>query len=549
MPGNLARLSCICTTPNPGVDTVQSACQAVGAALGAEEAYVIRAGDPHFVRLCCDDDPTSYEIKQKGYWLIWRELATNPRVPAGIFDVIDRLVQPGSRAAPGRRGTHVASILPGDESNSELLIVRGPWPNGLTSEQVAFVVAARPMLAHLVGNVLDSECQARQREQLSALADVSKAFSEAREMDKVLTSAATAMAKASGSDWVGIYLYNDALDTVIDAATNLARHYETDTAAMVRDGRLTAVVGQHRPENLRAWAIKGTPGLVSDVFGPALEDVERELGMQPENLPLLRAWFERAHILSMAVFPLMFQNQFRGRVMFCSSTKRAFDPAEVDFLAALASQAATTIEGLRLYRDLEQSKEELSQYVEKLEETSRVEHFLARTDALTGLPNRRHIEESLETECARAGRYDRPVSIAMADLDHLKEINDDYGHHTGDEALKFTASVGRQACRTADFVGRLGGDEFVFILPSTALENAKEFAERFRQRLAAMDFTHPKQEEPIRMTVSLGVAQATPDTFSNARVLLERADKAMYEAKAAGGNRTVAAVGDSARAA
>lgn len=534
----LGKLSRICTTPHPGVGEVERACEVVRTALAAEEAYIIRAGDPHFICLGCDDDPTTYEIKQKGYWLIWQDLAAKPEVPAGIFDVVDRLVHPGQPVAPGKKGTHVASILPGDESNSELLLIRGPWPDGLTAEQAEFVVAARPMLAYLICNVLDDQRQARQREQLSALADVSKAFNEAREMDKVLTSVATALAEASGFDWVTITTLNDTLDEVVDRAMNLARHSGTETAGIVRQGGLRQMVGNRRPAMMQELIKTGKPLLIPDVLGPIFE-----------SMPQLQAYFERAHILSVAMFPIVFQQKTLGTITFASSTKRTFEPLEVDFLTALVTQAATTIKGLRLCHDLEQSKEELRQYAEKLEETGRVEHLLARTDALTGLPNRRYIEEAMEAECARAARYDQPVCVVMADLDYFKQINDGYGHQTGDDALKFVASLARQACRTADLVSRWGGDEFVFILPSATLEDANHFAERFRQALASTAFTHPKLKKPAHMTISLGVAQAGPDTFANAGLLLERADKALYAAKAAGRNCTMLADGEAAHAA
>ena len=541
----LAELSRICTAPDPSPEAIRDACELVRDALRAEEAYVIRAGDPHFVRQCCDDDPTTYEIKQKGYWLIWRTAATNPEYAAGIFDVVDRLVQPGRPVAPGERGTHIASILPGDESNSELLIVRGPWPEGLTAEQATFVVAARLMLAYLVSNVLDADRQSRQQEQLSALADVSKAFNEAKEMDKVLTSVATALAKASGFDWVNLSVFNDELDDVMERAMNLARHSDTETAAMARDGRLFGETTAPRPQVLRAWAKAAQPLLFPDVFGAP----PPELTALQNMLERMQAYYERAHILSTALFPIVFQQKMLGIATFSSSTKRDFEPPEVAFLTALVSQAATTIQGLRLYRDLEESKDELRRYAEKLEEASQVEHLLARTDALSGLPNRRYIEEVMEAECARAGRYDQAVSVVMADLDYFKKINDGYGHQTGDDALKFVAAIARQACRAADLVGRWGGDEFVFILPSTAAMEARRFAERFREELAAAEFSHPKLAEPARMTISLGVAQSDDETGTNASLLLERADKALYRAKQTGRNRTVLAAEETTRAA
>lgn len=539
----LAQLSNICTAQDPEAKDVVQACDAVREGLGAEEAYVVRSGDPHFQRLGDDGDPAAYEIKQKGYWLVWERLARNPDVPIASFDVAERRVLGGGILTPGQPCTHVACILPGEESNSELLVVCGPWPDGLTTEDDAFIVAARPMLAYLVQSVLDGERQVRQREQLAALADVSRAFSEAQENDQVLTSVATALARASGFDFVLVLLFDEQLEHVIEGAINLARHSETDTASMAHDGRLFENVGRPDPDVIEAWK-QGQPLLIPDVFAPDLEERPDLQGMRT-SLPGLRAYYQRAHVLSTATFPILFQGRLLGTATFTSSTHRRLDPPESGFLAALVSQAATTIKGLRLYRDLEASREELRKYAEKLEESGRIEHFLARTDALTGLPNRRLIEETMQTETARAGRYDEAVSVAVADLDRFKEINDGYGHQTGDDALKFVASVARQACREADFVGRWGGDEFLFILPFTALSEATKFAERFREGLSARTFTHAKLARPVKITASLGVAQANDATYANSGLLLERADRAMYDAKEAGRNRTVVAAADS----
>ncbi len=140
------------------------------------------------------------------------------------------------------------------------------------------------------------------------------------------------------------------------------------------------------------------------------------------------------------------------------------------------------------------------------------------------------------------------MSVVLADLDHLKKVNDTSGHGAGDEAIKYVARIARESCRQMDMVGRYGGDEFVFVLPATRLEDAALFAERFRQRLA---------ETPVRvcdadlahLTVSLGVAQWDNETMDGPTCLISQADRAMYAAKDAGRNRTMLAEGDSARAA
>jgi diguanylate cyclase (GGDEF)-like protein len=177
-----------------------------------------------------------------------------------------------------------------------------------------------------------------------------------------------------------------------------------------------------------------------------------------------------------------------------------------------------------------------------------IEHHLARTDALTGIPNRRFIEETVHTEVARAKRYGQPLSLVIADVDDLKSINDAYGHHCGDEMLRFVAELARSTCRTVDVVGRYGGDEYVFVLPATSREEAAAFAERFRRRLA---------ESPVptvtggtlRVTASIGVSQWDDHCMDEPACLIRQADRAMYAAKADGRNRTMVAIGNAARAA
>lgn len=542
----LAALSTLCMQPCAQRKDVADACEVVRRAVAAEESYIIQSGDPHFTRLCSSEDPTQYEIKQKGYWLVWQRLASNPNISVALFDVRERLVEGGEAANAGSPGSHLASILPGDESNSEMLIVRGPWPNGISQEQLDFLVAARPMLAHLVSSLLDSQRQARHREQLGALADVSKAFSEAGDMESVLTSIATALAKASGFDWVMIRVYNDTLDATVDQAINVARHSQTETAALMQNGGLIGQAGKAQPVFGLHMAESGKPLLIPDVFSdnnPVPSERYRDL------VPLMQAYYQRAHILSMAFFPIMFQHKMLGLVNFASATKHDLDDQEVAFLWALVSQAATTIKGLRLYHDLEQSKQALRAYAEQLEEASRVEHLLARTDALTGLPNRRCFEEALRVECARAQRYQQPLSLVMADVDYFKRVNDGYGHRAGDEGLKFVADIARSSCRTSDVVGRWGGDEFVFILPQTPLSEAQVFAERFRTALAASSFIQPKMDEALQLTISMGVAEANQQASVESELLVEQADRALYRAKDLGRNRVELANGSDRAAA
>ncbi|MEO6397073.1 MAG: ATP-binding protein, partial [Tepidiformaceae bacterium] len=347
----LAKISSIAMTP-PGtvtLDHVRLTCDLVRDLLGAEEAYIIRAGDPYFIRLGDDGDPRHYEVKQRGYWLAWRELAADPDLSAGIFTVVDRLVADAAPIAPGIPATHIATILPGNESNSEMLIIRGDFPEGLSQDQVYLASTLRPLLACLASSFLDSQRQARLGSQLAALADVAEAFSRADEMDSVLTSLATALAKAAGIDWVTIHLVDDALGQIVERALSLARHSGTETAAQSRAG---TSFGHLDLAVIRHMAATRQPYLVPDVFDP-----NETLAMDDE----LRRYYERAHILSTASFPILFQDRVLGAVRFSSSSRRDLNASESEFLKALVSQAANTVAGLQMNRALRDVNAELEQ--------------------------------------------------------------------------------------------------------------------------------------------------------------------------------------------
>jgi len=158
---------------------------------------------------------------------------------------------------------------------------------------------------------------------------------------------------------------------------------------------------------------------------------------------------------------------------------------------------------------------------------------LANTDGLTGVLNRRRFMELSRQEVARSHRYGGPLSLIMLDVDHFKAVNDSYGHEVGDEVLVSLSQVCRQVLRQVDLFGRVGGEEFMALLPETGLEAAAMVAERLRIALAAHAVSASKQE--LRVTISLGVAQLSPETRLSD--LMRLADDAMYRAKQNGRNR------------
>jgi diguanylate cyclase (GGDEF)-like protein len=167
------------------------------------------------------------------------------------------------------------------------------------------------------------------------------------------------------------------------------------------------------------------------------------------------------------------------------------------------------------------------------------QHRDARTDALTGLANRRAMQERGRVELKLAKRTGVAVSVILCDLDHFKTINDRYGHEAGDAALVRVASVLRGALRESDALGRWGGEEFIAVLPATAAPGAKEVAERMRLAIEGIAFPGL----PDRTTISIGVAtsQEIADPVDEWDLLIKEADRRLYRAKHDGRNRVVSA--------
>jgi diguanylate cyclase (GGDEF)-like protein len=165
---------------------------------------------------------------------------------------------------------------------------------------------------------------------------------------------------------------------------------------------------------------------------------------------------------------------------------------------------------------------------------------LAQADVKTGLMNAKEFEHAVDMEVARAERMRTPFSILMVDLDHLRDINNAHGHLAGDVVIRGIAEVFREELRRYDVPARFGGDEFCILLPDTPPSEAARIAERIRAAVQERIFMAEGTTAALRVTVSIGLA-SSPDDATNRQELVHRADLAAYRAKAAGGNRSVAA--------
>jgi two-component system cell cycle response regulator len=201
-----------------------------------------------------------------------------------------------------------------------------------------------------------------------------------------------------------------------------------------------------------------------------------------------------------------------------------FDIAEMENLNAQVLQFNEQL--IDMQRQLARNERQLRASEARLTE-------LSLTDALTGLANRRHLEQFTQAAVKREERFGETFSLIMLDLDHFKRINDAYGHEVGDTVLCHSARLMRGAVREIDLAARIGGEEFVLVLSATTLEEAASCAERLRSQLASL--RPPGLEEDV--SASFGVVQY--DAPGDLAGLLKQADTALYRAKNAGRNRVV----------
>jgi diguanylate cyclase (GGDEF)-like protein len=192
--------------------------------------------------------------------------------------------------------------------------------------------------------------------------------------------------------------------------------------------------------------------------------------------------------------------------------------------------------GLLLYRQWSVNKlvVQLNHLNRQLEIKSDALSRLSRTDTLTKLHNRLYLEEHLNEERERFGRYGSQFCVIMLDVDKFKDINDLHGHATGDEALKIIAEELKNSIRRNDIVGRWGGEEFLIVCPQTSLDGAVILADTLRDKIALIG-----QTNIAKLTCSFGVAEIKADEQQER--LLARADEALYRAKALGRNRVCVA--------
>ena len=320
-------------------------------------------------------------------------------------------------------------------------------------------------------------------------------------------------------------------------ATLLARMGQLLQSCLTRDEALAAAIGfapRIFPQRGGALILLNAGGKLAEVVG-AWHDCQLPVPVfEPSDCWALRT--AQPHIVlagdttspcahaagvhhSYICVPVLAQGQTLG-ILHIQATEQDphLEQAEVSFKTTFAGQLGLSIANIRL------------------REALRTQSI---RDPLTGLYNRRYLEEVLEREIRRAVRAVQPLGILMLDLDHFKQVNDTYGHEAGDTVLRETAGLLTRSIRAEDVVCRYGGEEFVIILPTADLNSARLRGERIRARLRELSVLHDGHALGM-ITVSVGVA-ALPEHGTSIHELLSAADAALYQAKREGRDRVVAA--------
>lgn len=304
-------------------------------------------------------------------------------------------------------------------------------------------------------------------------------------------------------------------EVMVDITRTLSSSLNSNDVLFAIVSRLCEVLQAEECSILRIDPKAGTAQTLVNSIDPGYQDQEIKL----EDAPDLKQAYESRSLIfnphakpkGVIVLPMIARESVLG-LIYIRSTRLVgeLSEASVRFFDVVASTAANALRNAQLFEE--------------------VEHR-ARTDYLTGLPNHRFFQQTLSTELGRAQRHNHSLSLLIIDLDFLKDVNDRFGHPSGDKVIRGIAETIKNTCREIDFAARYGGEEFTVILPETPLTGAIQAANRLRERIAAEEFPGIGT-----ITASIGISNYPVNALGK-EDLIRVADQALYVAKNGGRDR------------
>jgi len=396
------------------------------------------------------------------------------------------------------RSGMIAPLFSSDHALGVISVWRGPEQPAFQEEDLEFFQELAGRAALTVENARLYAEEVQRNRELNALRDATTALMSTLDLEVLLGRILDAAQRAVPAAERGLLFLaapqTGRLEIRAMLGFNDPRIRRTD---FLKNSSFQRVISERRPY------------LINDFFQ---ESSARRAGggQTPERAEVSE---ETTFFRSAMFAPLLLREDVLGVLALTSSKPFAFSEADLRLLVSFAATTTAALQNAMLHAEVQK---------------------IAITDALTGLYNRRGLEELGRHEVERFQRFGNPLSLTMFDIDFFKKVNDTYGHGIGDQILRGLADRCRGMIRQVDIFARYGGEEFVILLPETDLFQAVNMAERLRQATAETPFM--TDQGPIPITISLGVTRASKNR-SDLAALLEQADMALYDAKQKGRNR------------
>ena len=372
-----------------------------------------------------------------------------------------------------------------------ILNVDATTVEAFTGEHAVRLQAFADQAAVAIENAMLYQEAQRRAEQMTTLYEIGLTLASGLELDQVLASLHEQVARVLPFDVFYVGLYNETSEIL-------------QFPLFIERGERVVVATRN---------VADVPGISGRVISTRqthyLQDIKDPETASRYPAPINTTGLSRAYV----GVPLIAREHVVGIISMQSYQPGIFSLEQVRLLETIANQAALAIDNAHIFIEMRQ---------------------LAITDSLTGLFNRRHFTELGQVEVDRALRYERGLGVLMVDIDSFKRVNDNLGHNAGDAVLQEISRICRTLLRSSDIIGRYGGEEFAIVLPELDEERSLRVAERIRAVIDATSIETPKG--PVHITLSIGVVLLRPE-FTTLEILLDCADRAMYQAKQAGRNR------------